>query len=132
MKTGNYLIANLISRLNFGIIRRLRFIKININDTTLNILNILYKHGVIRAFIIKKEQILVYYKYNYSRPAAKFSIISTPGNKIFWSLNKLSYKYNNNNFSGFYIISTQKGIYTSHHCLLDNHTSGKILIKVEI
>jgi ribosomal protein S8 len=83
MKTGNYLIANLISRLNFGIIRRLRFIKININDTTLNILNILYKHGVIRAFIIKKEQILVYYKYNYSRPAAKFSIISTPGNKIF-------------------------------------------------
>jgi ribosomal protein S8 len=82
MQTGNYLIANLVSRINFGIIRRLRFIKVNINDTTLSILNILYKHGVIRAFIIKEGKVLVYYKYNSSRPAAKFSIISSPGNKI--------------------------------------------------
>lgn len=131
MKIGNYLIANLISRINFGIIRRLRFIKVSINDTTLKILEILYNHGVIRAFIIKDHKVFIYYKYNYSRAAVKFSIVSKPGNKIYWSLNKLSCKYNNNNFSGFFIISTQKGLQSSSSCLLNKHIGGEILIKVE-
>ena len=132
MKTGNYLIADLISKINFGVIRRLRFIKVSINDTTLDILEILYNHGVIRAFIIKDNKIFIYYKYNSCRAAVKFSIVSKPGNRIYWSLNKLSCKYNNNNFSGFYIISTQKGLYTSHYCLLDSRSSGEIIIKVEV
>jgi len=48
------------------------------------------------------------------------------------SLNKLANFYNNNNFAGFYIISTQKGLSTSDKCLLKNHMSGEILIKVEV
>jgi ribosomal protein S8 len=59
-------------------------------------------------------------------------LISTPGKKVYWSLNKLSLKYNLNNFGGFYIISTSKGLITSHNCLLGNNLSGKILLKVYV
>jgi len=83
MKLGNHLISNLISKINFGAIRRLRFIKINMNDTYLDILKILYDHGAIRTFIIKNNSILIYYKYYYSRIAIKLSIISIPSNKIY-------------------------------------------------
>lgn len=132
MKTGNYLISNLISRINFGAIRRLRFIKVELNDTSLEILKILYKQGVIRSFFIKNDKILIYYKYYLSRIVVKLSIISKPGNRIYWSLNKLSRNNNYYNFSGFYIISTQKGLYASDYCLLQGHISGEILIKVEV
>lgn len=132
MKTGNFLIADLISRINFGAIRRLRFVKVNLNDTTLKICKILYIHGAIRTFIIKDDKILIYYKYYLSRIAVKLSIVSKPGNRIFWSLGELSRKFNNNNFSGFYIISTQNGLYSSDYCLLEGHISGEVLIKVEI
>jgi ribosomal protein S8 len=82
-KNTNHLISNLISQINFGAIRRLRFIKIDINDTYLNILNILYNQGAIRTFIIKNNKILIYYKYFYSKIAMKISAISTPGNRIY-------------------------------------------------
>lgn len=132
MRTGNYLIGDLISRINFGAIRRLRFIQVNLNDVTLEILKILYKQGAIRSFIIKDNKILIYYKYYVSRMVIKLSIISTPGNRIFWSLNKLSQKFNYHNFSGFYIISTQKGMYSSDYCLLQGRLGGEVLIKVEV
>lgn len=132
MKTSNYLISDLVSRINFGAARRLRFIKVNLNDTSLNILKILYKQGAIRSFIIKNNQILIYYKYFNSRIAIKISIVSSPGNRIFWSLNKLSNKFNYHNFSGFYIISTQKGLFCSDYCLLQGNIGGEILIKVEV
>jgi len=105
---------------------------LDINDTTLEIIQILYKHGAIRAFVVKNDKILVYYKYYLHRIAIKLSIVSKPGNRIYMSLNKLSCFYNNNNFAGFYIISTQKGLFTSDYCLLDGRISGEILIKVEV
>lgn len=132
MKTGNHLISDLVSRINFGAIRRLRFIKVDLNDTVLEILKILYKQGAIRSFIIKHDKILIYYKFYLSKIIVKLSIISKPGNRIYWSLNKLSKNYNFYNFSGFYIISTQKGLYASDYCLLQGRLSGEILIKVEV
>jgi ribosomal protein S8 len=83
MKTTNYLLSDLISKINFGAIRRLRFIQVNLNDTTLDILKILYKQGVIRSFIIKNNKILIYYKYYISRMVIKLSIVSKPGNRIY-------------------------------------------------
>lgn len=132
MKTGNYLVGDLISKINLGAARRLRFVKVNLTDTALDILRILYSQGAIRSFIIKGGSILVYYKYYLSRIAINLSIISKPGNRVYWTLNKLSLKYSLHNFSGFYIISTQKGLYSSNYCLLQGHLSGEVLIKVEV
>lgn len=48
------------------------------------------------------------------------------------NFSKLSQQYNIKNFSGFYIISTQKGLMTSEFCLLKERLSGEVLVKVEI
>lgn len=128
----SYLIGDLVAKINLGAKRRLRFIKVNFNETNLNIIKILYNHGAIRTFIIKKDNILIYFKYYLKKIAINLSIISKPSNKIKMTRNKLAYYYNNNNFSGFLIISTQKGLLTSTSCLLKEHLSGEILIKVEL
>lgn len=132
MNTGNYLIGTLIARLNLGAKRRWRFIELEINPTYLKILEILYKNGAIRTFVVKNNKILVYYKYYLHRICMKLSIISKPSKRARFTLNKLSLIYNNHNFSGFYIISTQQGILTSDYCLLERHISGEIWIKVEV
>jgi len=129
----NYFIANFISSLNIGIIYKLRFIKINKLNIYLRLLRILYKYGVIRTFCIRDDHLLVYFKYYKGRNVcSKLSIVSRPGRRCFWRLGMLSKKYNNNNFSGFYIVSSQKGLVTTDYCLLQGHVSGEILIKVEL
>jgi len=44
----------------------------------------------------------------------------------------MSKYYNNTNFSGFYILSTQKGLFTSDYCLLKGFLGGEVILKVEI
>ena len=132
MKNSTNKLGDFVSQINFGAKRRLRFIKVEVNDQTLEILNILYLNGAIRTFLIKDNQILIYYKYYLSRVAIKITLISTPGNRKYMRLNKLSKHYDNHNFSGFYIISTQKGLFTSTYCLLDGHLSGEVLLKIEV
>jgi len=132
MSIGNHLISNLISKINYGSRKRLRFIKVGLNSTTLELLNILYTNGVIRSYRVEHDDIYIYYKYYLCQIAVRLTIISKPGNRIYWTLNKLSTKFNNNSFSGFYIISTQKGLHTSDFCLTRGITGGEILIKVSV
>jgi ribosomal protein S8 len=132
MNIGNYLISNLISKINYGANKRLRFIKVNLNNLTLDILEILYINGIIRSYRVENNNVYVYYKYYLSQSIFKLKIISKPGNRIFWTLNKLLLNYNNNNFSGFYIISTKNGLYTSDFCLNKNISGGEVLLKVKI
>ena len=133
MYLTNHIISNLVCKINNGSRRRLRFIIINYNIKILDILNILYINGIIRSYrIVDVNKIRIYLKYNIRSYRIKLSVISTPGNKIHWSLNKLSEYYNKNNFSGFFIISTIKGLRTSDYCLINKMIGGEILIKVEI
>jgi ribosomal protein S8 len=129
----NYNIANFVSRLNIGIISRLRSIKIRKLQIFLRLLKIFYKYGIIRSYCIKEEHILIYFKYHRGRNVcSKLSIVSKPSKRCYWTLGKLSKNYNNNNFSGFYILSSQKGLTTSDHCLLKGHRGGEVLIKAEL
>ena len=132
MNIGNHLVSNLISKINYGSKKRLRFIKVNLNNTTLELLEILYNNGVIRSYRVEYEDVYIYFKYYLCQIAVKIFIISKPGNRVYWSLNKLSQKYNNHNFSGFYIISTQKGLCTSDFCLIKGISGGEILLKVVV
>ena len=76
---------------------------------------------------------MVYLKYYKNKPVFfDVKLISTPGKKVYWSLNKLSLKYNLNSFCGFYVISTSKGLVTSNLCLLGKNISGKVLLKVYV
>lgn len=128
----NYIISDFVCQFKLGLIRRLRFVKLAKINFILRLVNFLYKQGVIRLFIIKKDYILMYYKYYKGRSiCSNISVISKPSNKVYWNLNKLSRKYNRS-FLGFYIISTNKGLVSSEYCLLEGRISGEILIKVEL
>lgn len=128
----NYLVADIIAQFNLGLLRKIRFVKIVRTPLAIRIFSIFYNQGIIRTMRINKDHILIYYKYYLGQPICKVSIVSSPGKRQYWTLNKLSLIYNNSNFSGFYIISTQKGLTTSDVCLLGSRLSGEVLIKVEI
>lgn len=79
----NYLIADFVSRLNVGSLRKLRFIRIVKTPITLRLLRILYKQGVIRTFKIESNYIAVFFKFKGGQPIGKLSIISRPGKRIY-------------------------------------------------
>lgn len=129
----NYIIADIVSNLNLGILRKLRFIKIVKTNMALRLLTILYKQGILRTFIVKHDHILVYFKYYRGQPlCSKLELISKPSKRAYYRLGRLNTFYNNNNFSGFLIVSSQKGLVTTDYCLLDGHVGGELLIKVEV
>lgn len=128
----NYVIADVSSRLRIGLLRKLRFVRIAKTHVALRLLSILYKYGVIRTFRIEENFISVYFKFCKGQPIGKISTISKPGRRCYWTLGMLSQKYNNNNFSGFYILSTVNGFVTSDYCLLHGHTGGEVIMKIEI
>lgn len=133
MYLTNHSISNLISKINYGVQKRLRFLNIEKDLVTLKILKIFYTNGIIRSYkILNDKTVSIYFKYNNSNKIINLSIISKPSNRIFWKINKLIKNYNKNNFSGFYILSTQKGLLTSNNCILEKHISGEILLKISI
>jgi hypothetical protein len=79
----NYLLAELVVQINLGAKRRLRFIKVNLNETSLNIIKLLYNQGAIRTYLIKDNIILIYYKYYLRKLTMNLSIVSKPSNRIF-------------------------------------------------
>jgi len=128
---SNFMLNNLITQINLGSKRKLRFIKVQINELNLNIIKLLYNQGAIRTYLIKNNYILIYFKYYLRKIIMNLMLISKPSNKIFVTLKNLSNLYNKNNFSGFYIISSEKGLTTSSSCLLKEHIGGELMIKVE-
>ena len=130
LRISNYHLANFVQKLNMGTFRHLRYIIIPVNDYHLLLLAILYKHGVIRTYMIVKDQIYIYFKYYVGKILFRFKLVSKPSKRIYWNLNQLSLNYSKSNFCGFYIISTPKGLLTSHDCLLFEHISGEVLLKV--
>lgn len=129
----NYALADFVSSVNFGIIRNVRFMKVHKTTIAIRLVHILYMQGVLRAYKIENDYIEIYYKFHHSRHIiTELKIISKPSNRCYRNLKRLAKHTNTYNFSGFYIISTQKGIFTSDYCLLQAHVCGEILIKVSL
>jgi len=129
-KKSPYILADIVAKLHLGSLRKLRYILIDYNKISIIIVNILYKEGIIRLYTFENKKIMVYYKYFRGCRTFKFKLISKPSKRIYYNLNKLSLIYNKYVFSGFFVISTSKGIFTSHECLLQRRISGEILFKV--
>jgi len=77
----NYLIADFVSRLTIGSLRKLRYIRICRTQTNLRLLRILYKQGVIRTFRVEFDYISVYFKFKNGLPIGRLSIVSRPGKR---------------------------------------------------
>jgi ribosomal protein S8 len=81
---GTYILSNIIQQINFGARRHVRFVKIFRSQLSLRIVWLLYKEGLLRTFVIRKDHILVYYKYYLGRNAfINISLVSTPGNRCY-------------------------------------------------
>lgn len=90
----NYLVADIIAQFNLGLLRKIRFVKIVRTPLAIRIFSIFYNQGIIRTMRIKKDHILIYYKYYLGQPICKVSTVSRPGKRQYWTLNKLSLTYN--------------------------------------
>lgn len=80
----NYILSDLISKINVAIKSHLISIKIPKSCYLLQILEILYKNGLLAGIKIENDVIDVLFKY-YQNKSVFYSIevVSTPGNRIF-------------------------------------------------
>jgi ribosomal protein S8 len=129
----NFELADFISRFRLGSKRHYRSLFVRYNTLNLDILTLFYNNGVIRGFYCHQDgRIEVFLKYKLSQPVLrKIELITRPGARQRWSLAYMSKRYNLTNFSGFYVVSTSSGIYTSQECMI-KRISGEVLFKVII
>jgi small subunit ribosomal protein S8 len=129
----NFQLADMVSRINVASSRKLGSVRVNYTTLNMRVLMVLYRNGVIRGFQAANGYIVVLLKYVAMRPVFRqIKVISRPGCRIYWKLSRLSLVYNYNNFSGFFIISSPRGLVTSNDCLLGMRTSGEVLLQVSI
>jgi ribosomal protein S8 len=79
----NYALADYINNVNFGIIRGMRFVKINKSIIGIRLTKLLYSHGILRTFRIKSDCLYIYYKFDKGRHIiTKLTVVSKPSNRV--------------------------------------------------
>ena len=77
-------LSNFVVILNKGARRRLIYAPLPKFNLGLDIISLLYRLGIIRAFTIVENKINVFYKYyNSSYTFYKIEVVSTPGHKVY-------------------------------------------------
>ena len=130
-----FLLADLISRLHVGSLKNILSVNVSFSILNLRFLILLNVEGLIEGFKVFEDFVLVFLKklqFNHFLLLRSVKLVSTPGRRCYWKLNKLSKKYSYQNFSGFYIVSSSKGLLTSIDALLKYHEGGEILLKISI
>jgi small subunit ribosomal protein S8 len=124
------LVSDMVSRIKVA--NNAKLLKINVQNSKLcvNILSNLYKLGYIRGFIIlDKKTLTVLLKYNHGKPTIRnIYAVSTPGRRVYMKHRELE-KHIKKKDSGFYILSTSRGILTDEEVILFN-VGGEVLIKI--
>jgi small subunit ribosomal protein S8 len=109
-----------------------KLLKINVQNSKIcmNILTVLYRLGYIRGFtIINKKVITVLLKYTNNNPTIRnIYVVSTPGRRVYLKYNELLKQIKKKD-SGFYLLSTSKGILTDEEVTLFN-VGGEVLLKI--
>ena len=132
MLTFNFELADFVARLRLGSKSHFANISVRRNNLSFNLLQILYNNGVIRGFYCEHLTIKVYLKYYYGKPAIRhLRLITKPSVRAYWPLSYLSWQYNYHSLSGFYIVSTNRGLLTSHECMI-YRISGEVLLKISV
>lgn len=129
----NHQLSDLLVRIQVGGRTYDKIIKVQCTVYNLKILSVLYRQGAISSFYVgNHKDIFVYLKYFFGKPFIRnIKVISTPGKRVYWTLNELSRNYNRNSLNAFYILSTSKGLLTSTECLLSHRLGGEVLLKIE-
>lgn len=125
-----HLLSNLIS--NIKVANKAKFPEITAQNSKfcVNVLNMLYRLGYIRGFVLKdKKTVVILLKYKEKVPVIRdIVVVSTPGRRIFLSYKKLMSKLRKKE-KGFYIISTSKGLILDYEAV-EFKVGGEVLLKV--
>lgn len=117
---NNFLLANFLSILKFGSLKKLLFVYTPCNFMISNISMLIYDLGYISGFtIINRFYLKVYFKIYYSGPVLRNCFcLSTPSKRLYFDYTSL-YGSKINNYiasNSFLIISTSKGLLTDVEC----------------
>lgn len=126
-------LADAISKIKLGYIRRESWVFVRRSNFLINVLTLLVNNSVLEGFqVLDDNTIRVYLKYYKGRPFAKeLKLVSKPGWKKYGNYDKILKDAKKNLLSGFYVICTTEGLFTSTDLLFfENKISGKILLKV--
>jgi ribosomal protein S8 len=131
----NFFLADLISRIHVASCKFMYSVNVLYSISNLRILIVLNYEGFIEGFRVLKDIIIVFLKYNYLNNCMLFKntkLISTPGRRVYLNLIKLNKTYSYRNFSGVFLLSSNRGIITSTDALLKLRSSGEIFLKLTI
>lgn len=132
MLSFNFELADFVCRMRLGSRSHYQSIKVRRNNLSFALLQLLYNNGVIRGFFCERLTIKVFLKYYYGKPTLRqIRLITKPSSRAYWSLRHLSRRYNLHSLSGFYVVSTDKGLMTSHECMFHG-LSGEVLLKISV
>jgi small subunit ribosomal protein S8 len=96
----------------------------------INVLRVLYNLGYIRGFAINdSKSITIFLKYVNNKPVVRnIHVISTPGRRVYSPYKKLQQQLKKKD-SGYFILSTSKGVITDEESVMFN-IGGEVLLKV--
>tara|TARA_B110000908_G_C10100285_1_gene378236 strand:+ start:62 stop:442 length:381 start_codon:yes stop_codon:yes gene_type:complete len=122
-------IANLVSQIKNGYNSSLASISLSKTKKVLNIIEVLYKNGLVSSYKVEASSIKVYLKYTSTNTALINDIkgISTPGNKTYIKAKDL--KLLTQSFTIF-ILSTPAG-YLTHEEALKQNLGGELLLSIK-
>jgi small subunit ribosomal protein S8 len=125
-----HLLSNMVSNIRVGSNAKKLHVKVQNSKLCSKVLDILYKLGYIRGFILEdRKKILVLLKYSNNRPVIRdIRTISTPGRRMYMRY-KRSLRISNNKDSGLFILSTNKGLLTDQESSM-LMVGGEVLVKV--
>jgi|SRR5690348_15556270 small subunit ribosomal protein S8 len=124
------LVSNMISIIKVGSIAKHLVVTVRNSKLCINILNVLYRLGYIRGFSIEnKKCVKVFLKYIDNKPIIRnIDVISTPGRRTYTRCGDLRLDLKKKG-SGFYIISTDKGLLTDEESVIFSR-GGEVLLKI--
>lgn len=124
----------LVAVLNWGILTRSKYVHVEKQVNNLLILKTFVRVGLLKAFIVKQQFIVVYYKYSstsWNNIISKIQFISTSGRKFYKSRKGLYYF--GKRVWGDYLISTSLGLYMYTELINTpqlSKISGKVILKI--
>lgn len=126
----HFLVSNMISIIKVGILgRRLEVITRTSNYCS-HILNVLYRLGFIRGFVVVDKQktvvLLKYITVNHS-VIRNIKVISKPSRRVYWTRKHVETSINHRSSSGYILISTSSGVLTNYECQIANIGGEAIL-----
>ena len=131
----NYLLGDMVTGIRNGYKARLMSVKVKDSKLNVEVINILFRYGLIAGFSMNvgKSKVKLFLKYNKGMPIwYNIQLISTPGKRVYSSKKKIFRELRSSQNSGFYIVSTKFGIVTSDDLLCMESVGGEVLVKIEL